>query len=799
MSAAAFLALMSHWRRHPVQLAMLLAGLALATALWSGVQALNTEARASYARAGALLGDTELARLEAPSGMIDQGDFIALRRAGWQVSPVVEGRVDLGAARVTLIGIDPLTAAGGIAAADLTLRDLGAFLRPPGQGHAAAETIRAIGPSAIALIESDRVPVGQVLVDIGLAQDLLGMPGQISRLSILPAQSAGLPPLAQIVPHLRRIDPDQDTDLTALTDSFHLNLTAFGLLAFAVGLFIVHAAVGLAFEQRRTIFRTLRALGVPLNRLIALLAVEMLLFGLAAGMIGLVLGYLVAGALLPDVAATLRGLYGAPVAGTLAFRWQWAAAGLAMALAGVLVAGAQSLIQLARLPVLAPARPRAWARASGRALRVQAGVALVLGLLALGLAVAGQGLLAGFGLLAALLLSAALAVPVALAAALAVGERLAHGVIAQWFWADARQNLPRLSLALMALMLALAANVGVGTMVASFRTTFVGWLDQRLVAELYVTARTDTEAEALRAHLAPRVAAILPVWHVEATVAGLPARIYATADHASYRDHWPLIAAAPDAWDLLARAEGVMINEQLARAARLWPGAMVDLPGVGRLAVAGVYSDYGNPRAQVMLGADRFVQAYPHAPRLAHAVRMDPDAVPAMIGDLQDHLGLPRTMITDQAQAKALSLQVFERTFVVTGALNLLTLTVAALALFASLVTLSGMRIAQLAPLWALGMTRRQLAALDLARAMVLAALTAVLALPVGLVLAQVLLAVINVQAFGWRLPLHLFPADWLRLGAAAMAAVLVASGGPALKLARSAPADLIRVFAHER
>ena len=40
----------------------------------------------------------------------------------------------------------------------------------------------------------------------------------------------------------------------------------------------------------------------------------------------------------------------------------------------------------------------------------------------------------------------------------------------------------------MALLLALAANIGVGTMVSSFRLTFTGWLDQRLASELYVTA-----------------------------------------------------------------------------------------------------------------------------------------------------------------------------------------------------------------------------------------------------------------------------------------------------------------------
>jgi putative ABC transport system permease protein len=43
----AFFVLLSHWKRHPGQLATLLLGLGLATALWSGVQAINEEARQS--------------------------------------------------------------------------------------------------------------------------------------------------------------------------------------------------------------------------------------------------------------------------------------------------------------------------------------------------------------------------------------------------------------------------------------------------------------------------------------------------------------------------------------------------------------------------------------------------------------------------------------------------------------------------------------------------------------------------------------------------------------------------------
>jgi putative ABC transport system permease protein len=88
---------------------------------------------------------------------------------------------------------------------------------------------------------------------------------------------------------------------------------------------------------------------------------------------------------------------------------------------------------------------------------------------------------------------------------------------------------------------------------------------------------------------------------------------------------------------------------------------------------------------------------------------------------------------------------------------------------------------------------------LDLGRTVVLAVLTAVSALPLGLALAWVLLAVVNVAAFGWRLPMQLFPADWLRLFGAAMLAALAAGMIPALRLMRRRPVELLRVFANER
>ena len=84
-------ALLSYWWRNPLQLFTFLMGLALATGLWSGVQAINSEARASYDAAAATLGEGQFDQLVPRDGdRITQSVYVDLRRVGWLVSPILD-------------------------------------------------------------------------------------------------------------------------------------------------------------------------------------------------------------------------------------------------------------------------------------------------------------------------------------------------------------------------------------------------------------------------------------------------------------------------------------------------------------------------------------------------------------------------------------------------------------------------------------------------------------------------------------------------------------------------------------
>ena len=810
--------LLSHWRRHPMQLATLLIGLISATALWSGVQALNQQARSSYDRAAATFGGARTAMLVGRNGAtFPQRLFVDLRRAGWPVSPVLEGRLQIGGRPFRLLGIEPVTLPREVGDAPaIGKADLQSFLTPPGETLAAPETLRDLNlpegaaPSASGglllpplRLQPQMVP-GVLVVDIGIAQRLLNRPDQVSRLLIGPTKGPRAALESVAGDQLRLVAPDAESDLEHLTDSFHLNLTAFGLLSFVVGLFIVNSAIGLGFEQRLPMLRTLRACGVSARMLNTVLVIELVSLALVAGAVGLVCGYLIAASLLPDVAASLRGLYGAEIPGQLTLQPQWWISGLGISVIGALAAATASLVKAVRLPVLAAAQPYAWQQAQHRWLMLQSALALIV-FAAAGLFLwFGDSLLSGFAVLAALLLGAALALPAMLEGALTLGQRSARHALTLWFWADSRQQLSGLSLALMALLLALAVNVGVGTMVESFSRTFVIWLDGRLAADVYINASNDAEAAEIKAWLRerPEVEAILPGGRADSQIDGAPIEVLGLPDNAVYREHWPLLQSAANAWIRLRPGDAGFVSEQLARRLKLAIGDHIEIAAPGgtwTIEVAGIYADYGNPKGQVAVNFAALTRRFPGIPQTRMGLRVAPGRTAALISALQDKFGLDARNLLDQATLKAESTKIFNRTFAVTAALNAFTLGVAGVALLTSLLTLSNSRLPQLAPLWAIGITRRRLAFIELVKTLSVALITTLLALPLGLLVAWCLIAVVNVKAFGWRLPFHVFPLQLIELLGVAMLASLLAALLPVLRLARMQPATLIKIFADER
>ena len=826
--------LLSHYRRHPGQLIMLLLGLWVASALWSGIQAINATARDSYSRADALFA-TQLDQLERRDGMpFSRAEYHALRQAGLPVSPMLEGEVfTQDGARLTLIGIDPLTLSSDNALTQAnTSASLSDFLTPPWQTRIAPDALSAFGiarenasgatptladgKALPPLVLAPALPPDTLIMDIAAAARLLESGDEITRVVAAPGALAEAPTGLTLTRATTLASPGQ------LTESFHLNLTALGLLAWVVGLFIVQAALGLALEQRLGMLRTLRVLGVSGRSLVLALSLELLLLGLIGALAGIACGVWLARSLLPDVAATLGSLYGAGVGQELNLPWHYWVGGLAVSLVGLLLAGSGVLWRAARLNMLELGQMQAWRSGYRRQLSLMS----IGGALALSSALAlygwlrfqspGDGLVAGFGLIAALLLASALWLPPFLALLLKMLAHLARRrPLTHWALADMQLQLPRLSLAMMALLIALATNLGVGSMVGGFRLTFLDWLDQRLVAPLYLNVPSEQYAD-IDAWLAehPEVFERLLTRRSDATLQtattqegsrslGAPIELYGITPGESLTPHWPLLATQQDRASAWAAFEdgAVFVNEQLANAENLSPGDRLTLsaPGANEtLTIAAIYPDYGNPSGQVLMASPQLAARFDAPPSSMGLVLSDDADVDTLRAALRERFDLGSDALSDQREIKRIATEIFERTFTITRALNGLTLAVAALALLTSLLAQARSRRQQLAPLWALGVPRTQLAQLNLAQLGGTALVTGLLAIPLGIAITWGLVAIINVAAFGWRLPLYLFPGEMAVTLATAVGVALLAAALPTLRFWRASPRALLAEEANQ-
>jgi putative ABC transport system permease protein len=298
------------------------------------------------------------------------------------------------------------------------------------------------------------------------------------------------------------------------------------------------------------------------------------------------------------------------------------------------------------------------------------------------------------------------------------------------------------------------------------------------------------------------VQAILPGGRAETQVSGAPLEVLGLPDHATYSENWPLLEAAPRAWVRLRPGDTALISEQMSRRLKLAIGDRIEIPGANGpwpLEVVGIYADYGNPKSQVAVNYAALTRHFPSTPQTRFGLRVAPAEIPALLTAMREKFGLDERNLADQATMKAESKRIFNRTFAVTSALNAFTLAVAGVALLTSLLTLGNSRLPQLAPLWAIGVTRQRLAAIELTKTMAVALITALFALPLGLLVAWCLIAIVNVKAFGWRLPFQVFPLQLVELLGVAMVAALLAAALPMLRLARMQPDHLIRIFANER
>jgi putative ABC transport system permease protein len=650
-----------------------------------------------------------------------------------------------------------------------------------------------------------------VIADLATAQEITTSIGRLDRIDLSitsesdeRAISAALPP-----GHVLRSTTQQSASLSDLIASYKLNLNSLSLMASFVAVFIVYNSMLISVQQRVTTLGILRCLGGSRGQLVGLYLLEATLFALAGGLLGVVGGWALSKLLVGYIATTINDLYSTLRPGPVTLDPLMFAKGLAVSFASCVVGAAIPLWQASRTPPInvfrGTARAQHSSRAAGRLLAT--GVALLLLSLAIYF-LPGRSPVIGFVMALLIALGFALICPWATRAVCAAVDRAARPAQAlpvQMAAAGVGRSLGITGVAVAAMMLAMSMNVGVRTMVTSFRGSLASWMDRRFAAdvligpELLVNHKIDATVDpAIRdwALRQPETARVIDSRTTTHPVAGRPTQLLGTDLPHLLANNFPIKSADPSR--PFDPTTDVLVSEPLAGRTGWRAGDAIDLDtptGRRRFHVHAIYYDFGNERGQLLLDRRAYAAAWRDEQLTAVHVRtkpnVDPDATAQRwSAELRKHHPI---VCNSYGRVKAEVLTIFDRTFKVTDVLTWLAGGVAFCGLAGSLLSLSLARRRDYSVLAAVGMSARQTAAWVLGQGVLIAWVSAAVAALAGTVLAYVLSYVIQYRSFGWSIPTTPQPQFWLQALLLATAAAIVATLYPVHRLRKTPPADALR------
>jgi putative ABC transport system permease protein len=370
-------------------------------------------------------------------------------------------------------------------------------------------------------------------------------------------------------------------------------------------------------------------------------------------------------------------------------------------------------------------------------------------------------------------------------------------------------SLSRTSIAVMALMVAVSVTIGVSLMVTSFRSTVITWLEETLQGDIYLSAPSltaTTPSVAIEPQVVeytrtyPGVQRVDVLRSVTIDSPSGPIHVSAT-DNPDLVDERKFLSSEiqrDQIWSQMQQGT-ILVTEPLANRLNLpESGATIELntsEGLRRFPVGAIVYDYSSSQGSVIMSLPVYRQNWKDQTITAIALHLAPGLDPDQVASqLQDQLSPIQSLNIRANQAlRQEVLVVFDRTFAITGALQLLATIVAFIGVLSALLSLELERQRELGILRSIGLSIRQLWGQVLLETGLMGAVAGLIAMPTGYVLALILVYIINRRSFGWTLQMQVEIQPFIEALAVAIIAALLAGLYPALRMSKIQPSEALR------
>jgi putative ABC transport system permease protein len=338
---------------------------------------------------------------------------------------------------------------------------------------------------------------------------------------------------------------------------------------------------------------------------------------------------------------------------------------------------------------------------------------------------------------------------------------------------SAKQSLAlssKTKLACCAFFIAATSNIGMNLMVDSFRDATLNWLDNRLAAEHYLYYRGDVNISELATKAGVKAS---PRYENYARYLNTEIQQFSYPTTLAFKDAMVFykVDEIEQAWQSFERSDGIFVNQQFAFYFDVGLNDELTLPNPNKQAsepltkayvVKGIIYDFGSPSKQVLLPIREFSQI--QSGTFIHAIEGDPNDIEAFRALLeQAGIQAQNRLLSTQALL-SLSMDAFDRTFLITDGLNIITLLVAALSLACAIVVLMNDVRPQNMLIRSLGVSATKTQMLALFQYLLLCLVALIFAIPFGILLSWILIYEINLQAFLWTYPLQISVSDILKI-----------------------------------
>ena len=616
-------------------------------------------------------------------------------------------------------------------------------------------------------------------MDIGWAQELLGRRGYLTsiQLQIDPrfdhATVRGR--LREVVPANVEVgEPAQRSEqVDKMLSSFQLNLTAMSLVSLFVGAFLIFNTISASVVRRRREIGILRSLGVSPIQIGAIFVSEATVAAVIGTVLGLIFGTLLARSLIGVVSETISSLYVLISIRDVTTPWATYLGAAALGCTSVVLAAVVPARAAALIPPVAALHPEIESERHDRISRfwlAAAAVALaaagICSFMALRTGPAWLGFIAAFFCL----ISASGVAPFVVSKLLqsirgVLRLRLEANIAA----VNLRRSLARNSVTIAALASAVAMTVGVGVMIFSFRQTVVAWIDQVLIADLFVTPASN-EIAGPTSFLSSEVTSFF-----ESHPAVKAVDTFREIELPFRRDRMTLGAIRADGprsflfieaqqAELMRRFRTercVIVSESFARRYHIRAGEPLDIAtpsGEVTLPVLAIFYDYARDQGLVFMSRKNFTQLF-HDDRInSIGVYLERGANPKNISaDFRKQFnGRGEFAIYPNRALRARVFEIFDQTFAVTSVLRAIAVAVAISGIFLSFLTLIVERSRTLALMRALGTSAKQIRRIVLWESVLVGVAASFLGIVSGLALSFILTSVVNRAFFGWTIQLRI-------------------------------------------